>query len=114
MATPTKRDWLEVYGEEDRQRGLYIVAARYDAATQTVHVKLKAGMTISVPKDRVQGLAKATDEQLAEIEISPGGWSFDFPRIDDGISLEGLLSGRFGNDRWERDWAEKHSEMQAA
>lgn len=114
MATPEKRDWLEVYGDECRQRGLYFVAARYDPATGIIHAQLKAGMTISVPKGRVQGLADATDEQLSEVEISPAGWSFDFPRIDDGITLEGMLSGRFGNDQWEQEWAEKHRETQAA
>ncbi len=114
MVAPTKRDWLEVYGDEYRERGLYIVAAHFDAVMQTIHVKLQAGMTVSVPKERVQGLAHATGEQLAEVIISPGGWSVEFPRVDEGISLEGLLSGRFGNDRWEREWAEKHPEMQAA
>ena len=114
MATQKKRDWLDVYGQEYRERGLYIVAAHYDASTGMVHVKLKAGMTISFAKERSQALAKATDEQLSEVEVSPAGWSVDFPRIDDGFSLEGLLSGRFGNDRWEREWAEKHQEMQAA
>jgi hypothetical protein len=114
MATQERRDWLDVYGEEYRQRGLYIVAAHYDPATGMIHAQLKAGMTISVPKERVQGLVHASNEQLSEVEISPGGWSFVFPRIDDGVSLEGLLSGRFGNDRWEQEWAEKHRETKAA
>jgi len=114
MATQKERDWLDVYGQENRERGLYIVAAYYDANTGVVHVKLKAGMTISFPKERSQALAKATDEQLSELEVSPAGWSVDFPRLDYGFSLEGLLSGRFGNDRWEREWAEKHQELQAA
>ncbi len=114
MATPEKRDWLEVYGDECRARGLYFVAARYDPATGMIHAQLKAGMTISVPKERVQGLADATDEQLSEVEISPAGWSFDFPGIDDGVTLEGMLSGRFGNDQWEQEWAEKHRETRAA
>lgn len=114
MATPQKHDWLEVYGEECRERGLYIVAAHYDPAAGMIHAQLKAGMTISVLKERVQGLVHATDEQLGEIEISPGGWSFIFPRIDDGVTLEGLLSGRFGNDRWEQEWAEKHRVTKAA
>ncbi len=114
MATPEKREWIDVYSEESRQRGLYFVGAHYDPATGMIHAQLKAGMTISVPKERVQGLASATDEQLSEVHISPAGWSFDFPRVDDGVTLEGLLSGRFGNDQWEQEWAEKHRETKAA
>ena len=114
MAAEQKINWMQVYGEEYRQRGLYITGAHYDASSRLIHVQLKAGMTISIPKERVQGIAHATDEQLSEVEISPAGWSFDFPRIDDGISLEGLMSGRFGNDHWECEWAERHRETQAA
>jgi hypothetical protein len=50
---------------------------------------------------------------LSEIEISSGGYSVHFPKLDADFSLEGLLAGRFGTATWEREWAEKHKEMQA-
>ena len=103
-----KRDWSDVYGEEYRQRGLYIIGAHYDAAAGLMHIDFEAGFTISFAKNRSQVTVDATDEDLSEIAISSAGWSVDFPRIDNGLSLEGLLAGKFGNTRWEREWAEKH------
>jgi hypothetical protein len=114
MVTQEQHDLAAERGRQIRQSGLYAVAASYEAATGLVHVKLKNGMAISFPKERAQALAKATDEQLSEVEISPAGWSVDFPRIDDGFTIESLLAGRFGNDRWEREWAERNQESQAA
>jgi len=114
MVTQQEHDLAAERGRQIRDKGLYAVDAHYDAGTGVIHVKLKTGMTISFPKERAQALANATDEQLSEIEISPAGWSIDFPRIDDGFTIEGLLAGRFGNSHWERQWAEKHREMQAA
>jgi hypothetical protein len=114
MVTQEQHDLAEERGRQIQKSGLYAVAARYDANTGLIHVQLKTGMTISFPKERSQALANATDEQLSEVEISPAGWSVDFPRIDDGFTIEALLAGRFGNAHWEQQWAEKQSEMKAA
>jgi hypothetical protein len=114
MVTQEQHDLAAARGERIRQSGLYAVAARYERETGLVHITLKTGMTLSFPKVRAQALANATDEQLSEVEISPAGWSVDFPRLDDGFTIEGILAGRFGNVQWERQWAEKNREMQAA
>jgi len=114
MVTHEEHDLATEAGKHIRESGRYIVAARYDVASQTMFVTFKAGFTLSFPKDRCQVTAQAIDDDLSQIEISPAGWSIDFPKIDDGITAEGLLAGRFGSARWEREWAEKHREMQAA
>ncbi|HEY5329196.1 MAG TPA: DUF2442 domain-containing protein [Acidobacteriaceae bacterium] len=114
MVTQQEPDLAAERGQQIRDSGLYAVAAHYDPATGLVCVALKNGMNISFPKERAQSLAHATDEQLSEVQISPAGWSVDFPRIDDGFTIEGLLAGRFGSASWEREWAERNRESQAA
>jgi hypothetical protein len=114
MVTQQEHDLATERSREIRESGRYIVAAAYDPATRTMHVTFRAGFTISFSKERCQVTAKATDAEMSEIEISPAGWSVDFPKLDDGLSAEGLLAGRFGNARWEREWAEKHQEAVAA
>jgi len=114
MVTQEEHDLAAERGHQLRESGRYIVAARYEPTSRTVHVTFKTGFTISFPKERCQVTANATDEELSETQISPAGWSVDFPRIDDGLTAEGLLAGRFGNDHWEREWADKHRQMQAA
>lgn len=114
MVTQEEHDLAKQRADEIHRSGRYITDVRYDAATKTVHVAFKAGFTISFAKERCQVTANASDEQLSVVEISPAGWSADFPLIDDGLTAEGLLAGRFGNRKWEEAWAAAHTEPQAA
>jgi hypothetical protein len=36
-------------------------------------------------------LQHATDDELAEFEVSPSGYGIHWPRIDEDISIDGLL-----------------------
>ena len=114
MLSDQEIDAANEYGKRVRQAGLYAIAARYDQETKTIHVTLKSGFTISFPKDRSQVTALASDADLSEIRISPAGWTVDFPKIDDGLTVEGMLAGKFGNRKWEEAWAAAHTEPQAA
>lgn len=46
-----------------------------------------------------QGLAQATADELEVIEISPAGWSLNWPKLDVGFTIDGLLAGVFGGPR---------------
>jgi hypothetical protein len=104
----------EERADQKRATGMYAVAARYDRQTQTMHVTLKKGLTVSFPKERSQMMAAASDQDLSEVVVEGRGSYVIFPKLDDGFMVESMLMGRFGNDRWEQEWAEKHQEMQAA
>jgi hypothetical protein len=102
------KDWAEAE-ERGRIRELtfpYAVAASYDESNGTVTVKLNRGFSVSFHKNRSQTLHKATNEQLRDIEVH--STSIFFPKLDDGFSVEGMLAGRFGTRRWEREWADAH------
>ena len=104
----------DIRGEEMLRHLPRVVAARYDIATNQIHIELNKGFTISFPPQRAQTLAGASPEQLDEIEFSYPGFELYFPRLDDGLWVPSLVTGRFGNDRWEAEWAAKHSVDQAA
>jgi len=114
MVTQEEHDAATERAREIEQSGRYIIAAHFDPQTKIMHVSFKSGFTISFPKERCQVTAKASDDDLSVTEISPAGWSVDFPKIDDGLTAEGLLAGHFGSKRWEQEWFERHREMQAA
>jgi len=109
-------DWLaaEQLAEEKQHTGLFAVAACYDPQQRLMHVTLKRGFTISFPKERSQVMAPARDEDLLQIEIQGFGRYIVFPKLDDGFTVDSMLIGRFGNDTWERIWAEKNSALIAA
>lgn len=91
-------DSMRVYEEPFESLGFRFVAAHYDPATQQIHVELKNGLKISFPREVSRALKNASDADLQEIEINE--WAIDFPRIDNGFSLEPLAFGDFGNAPW--------------
>jgi Protein of unknown function (DUF2442) len=70
--------------------------ARYDRRTGRVHVELTNGWTFAFPARKAQGLDRATDTQLAQVEILGLGLGLHWERLDVDLSVPGLLAGLFG------------------
>jgi len=49
------------------------------------------------PRERME---RATPEQAAEFTTKPHGRHLWWPKLDEGLSLTGMLEGRTGNDKW--------------
>lgn len=76
------------------------VSARFDAQTRRIVVELTNGATFAFPPALAQGLCDATPRQLAEIEVSPGGYGLHWPQLDEDYSVPGLMNGVFGTAKW--------------
>ncbi len=59
----------------------------------SISVDLMDGRTISAPLLWYPRLAHATAEQLANWQVSGGGYGIHWPDIDEDLSTEGLLRG---------------------
>lgn len=75
-------------------------AARYDRATGRVLVDLENGCAFAFPPRLAQGLDKATDDQLAAVEILGKGYGLHWEELDVDLSLPGLMAGIFGTKAW--------------
>jgi len=71
-------------------------AARYDRRTGRVHVDLTNGCTFAFPARNAQGLERASDTELAQVEILGLGLGLHWDRLDVDLSVPGLLAGLFG------------------
>lgn len=85
---------------EHDARGLVALAARYDRKADRIIIELKNGTAFMFPPHIAQGLAQASGDELSNIEISPAGWSLNWPSLDVGFTVEGLLAGVFGGKSW--------------
>jgi hypothetical protein len=87
--------------EEDRTEPRAVSAA-FDPATRRVRIELKNGCAFEFPADLGQGLRGASAEDLAQIQVFPGGIGLRWATLDVDLSVTGLVSGVFGTRAWMR------------
>lgn len=78
----------------------HAVSARYDRRRSRVVVALDTGVELAFPTRLAEGLADASPENLADIEISPAGLGLRWPRLDADLYVPALLQGVFGSKAW--------------
>jgi hypothetical protein len=74
--------------------------ARYDRRTGRVVVDLTNGCSFVFPARSLQGLGRASDAELAGIEILGSGHGLHWPALDADFTVPGLLMGVFGTRAW--------------
>ena len=82
-----------------RENG-FAVFARYDRRSARIVIDLNTGVQVAFPSRLAEGLADASPEDLAEIEISPAGLGLHWPKLDADVYLPALLQGVFGSKQW--------------
>lgn len=70
--------------------------ARYDRRSDRVIVELTNGCAFAFPPKLAQGLERATEEQLSQVEILGAGSGLHWEALDADLSIAGLLAGLFG------------------
>ncbi len=73
--------------------------AKQQSADRIV-INLKSGAAYSFPPALAQGLAGASPEDLAEVEVTPSGHGLHFLKLDADFSVPALLAGVFGTAAW--------------
>ncbi len=72
----------------------------YDQSSVRIVINLKSGATYSCPPALAQGLAGASPEDLAELEVTPSGDGFPREKLDADFNVPALLAGVFGTAAW--------------
>lgn len=104
--TLTDEEILKQLEEADRATQLadqtepHAVAARYDRSAGKFIVDLNNGTTFIFPAHVCQGLTQASEEELADVSISPSGGGLLWNRLDEGLTIGGLMRGIFGTKAW--------------
>jgi hypothetical protein len=90
-----RRTWADALCETG-----HAVSARYDRRTSRIIVMLNTGIQLAFPTKLAEGLAGASREHLAEIEISLAGLGLHWPQLDADVYVPALLQGVFGSKNW--------------
>jgi hypothetical protein len=78
-------------------------AACYKPRTKRLEITLTNGISLLVPVAYIEGLHTAAAADLREIEIFGLGSALVFPKLDEVVSVHGLIDGVFGSKAWMRD-----------
>ena len=78
----------------------HAVKARFDKHRGRVVVALNTGVEVTFPTRLAEGLADASPEKLADIEISPTGLGLYWPKLDADLYVPSLLQGILGSKKW--------------
>lgn len=84
-------------------------SVRYDRATKRVVVQLVNGLRLEVPAVKLQGVAGGNERQRADVHCIGDGTCLEWRALDQHFSIEGLLTGRFGNKAWMASLGHQHS-----
>ncbi|HLQ45076.1 MAG TPA: DUF2442 domain-containing protein [Planctomycetaceae bacterium] len=98
--------WKRMLAEADQNWLDYIErwppakSVRYDRATKRVVVQLVNGLRLEIPAAKLQGVASGNERQRADVHCIGDGTCLEWRTLDQHFSIEGLLTGRFGNKTW--------------
>lgn len=70
--------------------------ARFDRAHRVVHIILTNGAAFTVPVDLVRALHAASDNELADVQVLPGGVGLRWDRLDSDLSVAHLATVALG------------------
>ncbi len=77
-----------------------VQATRFDRGRRRVVLRLSTGVELAFPAGLAEGLAGASLDELAEIEISPTRHGIHWPRLDADLYIPALLRGVLGSRSW--------------
>lgn len=77
-----------------------VVRAVYSPRTDRLSLRMENGVTHSIPRKLLQGLADAPTRDLSRIELLGHGTGLYWPALDVGHSVSGLLAGVYGSAKW--------------
>ncbi len=80
--------------------GTLAVAVGYDPAREEIRITLRNGCTFLVPAGLIEGLASASHDQRAAVEVSGIGYGLHWPALDLDLSVPGLVAGITGTRKW--------------
>lgn len=79
-----------------RRQPLDVVDARYDRKADMLHLTLRKGIVIRLPRAHIRELTNAAPDDVARVEIQPGGDGITFRRLNADIYVPGLLADELG------------------
>ncbi|MBW4466293.1 MAG: DUF2442 domain-containing protein [Pegethrix bostrychoides GSE-TBD4-15B] len=103
-----------IRGELNQLTHPVAIAATYQSETGLIEIIFSNQTRFCFPAHLGQGLAGATAEDLADIEITPSGTGLHWEALDVDLYIPALLEGTFGSRQWMTALAKKGGAAKSA
>lgn len=101
QVTTTDAEIDAALGRATRLEGeLVATAVEHIQDLNLLIVGLSNGRRLVLPVEEVQGLERATHEQMRHFELLGGGTGISFPELDVDLYVPALMEGVYGSRRW--------------
>ena len=87
---------------------------RYLSEPQLLLLVMENGRRFAIPREDIQGIATAPMAKVLRVELEDFGSAVHWPLLDLDLSVEGLLKGITGNQRWMQQLRWKKAQANAA
>lgn len=84
-------------GRARTQGASAVVDAHYDKSRDRVELMFDGGSAISIPRNMIPGLERASTSKLDAILVSPAGDALSWPSLDVDVYVPGLVERVFGS-----------------
>jgi hypothetical protein len=91
---------IEAARKPEKMETVCALDARYHPSNELVEVRLNNGCRFSFPAQMGQGLKGASADDLARVEVMPGGLSLHWESLDADLTVEAMMRGVFGTRQW--------------
>lgn len=92
----------KVHGEEERQTKPHATAVRFFPASREFELLLQTGNRLAFPASALHEIAQATDAQLAQARLLPGGDVLVFDELDLDFDVPGLVMDLVAGPAWRK------------
>ena len=86
--------------QETDAKELRATSVRFDRSLGLIIISLKNGAFFSFPPTLVEGLEKASLEDIDDVWLDASGSSVHWDRLDADFNIAGLVAGIFGTKAW--------------
>ena len=83
-------------GQARAQDPSAVVGARYDPEKDLIELEFAGGSSMTIPRNVVPELQRATASKMESIVVSPAGDALSWPSLDVDVYVPGLVERAFG------------------
>lgn len=87
------------------------ISVSFDIRNRMLMLQLKTGQRLAIPQEDLQEIYDAQPPEVAQVELVGSGTALHWERLGEGMLVQYLRQGFYGNQRWMSSLAQRRREL---